>query len=72
MEHSIKLKKPKQPTAKEREAILLNQIAVSVFSEEEMNKVIMSFRDKYNISICDGLPYYPKPMKVILSGKKLK
>lgn len=55
----------------------LRDKTIKFYTEDEVDKLIEAFRTKYEISICDGLPYHPKPIKAfiglqIIDTEKLK
>lgn len=39
------------------------------YSSDEVHKLIKAFRDKYNISPCDGVPYKMKSTVIHLTGE---
>lgn len=39
-----------------------------LYTKEEVLKLIKAYQTKYNISGCDEIPYFPKPITVILHG----
>lgn len=46
--------------------------ATTLFTWDEVSKLIKAFEEKYNISPCNGLPYEMKSIEVILSGETIK
>lgn len=57
--------KSKQPTEKERIVRDLHRMTTTFYTEEEVKKLIDAYSSKYNISKCDGLPYYPQAITVL-------
>lgn len=41
----------------------------TLYTEQEVMKLIQAYEEKYNISCCDGVPYIMKPLLIKLSGK---
>ncbi len=43
---------------------VIYELTTEVYSEDELRKCLKALREKYSISSCDILPYYPKSMRV--------
>lgn len=48
------------------------QLGETYYHEDEVDKLIKAFQDKYKDPGCHGLPYYPKSVRIILKGEKVK
>lgn len=53
----------------EKEIIRDKEQAYSFISDYEFNKVIDALREKYSISECDPLPYFPIVTRIVLKGE---
>lgn len=48
------------------------QLGETYYHEDEVKQLIKAFQNKYNDAGCDGLPYNPKSIRIILKGEKVK
>lgn len=55
-----------------RGMLLESPKSTTLFTWDEVRKLIKAFEEKYNISPCNGLPYEMKSIDVVLSGEVIK